>query len=171
MKRFTRFGSALTVIGLAVLGLSAAASIAQSANNAPMIGRGGGPRAMMMLADSNNDGVLSAAEIAAHQNARFDQMDANHDGQVSSDEMGPPNGAAMGGNGGMMAGQRTVMREQRQQQMLTAMDSDSNGTISRDEFTAFEGHRMTAADSNHDGQLDQDEINAMVQNMGGPGQQ
>jgi hypothetical protein len=175
MKRFTHYGPALTIIGLAVLGFSAAASMAQPPDGAPMMGRGG-PAAMMMLADTNKDGLLSAAEIQAHQDARFTQMDANKDGELSSDEMGPP---AMGGPGqgpgkaspmgNTMTESRDAMRAERHAQMLAVMDSDKNGTVNRAEFNAYEGHRMDQADSNHDGQLDQAEIEAMTKTMGGPG--
>lgn len=162
MKRATAFGSVLAVVGLAALGLTAAASLAQ--NTTPMgggpMGGGGGAAAMMMQADTNGDGIISADEIRAHQQARFAQMDVNHDGQLSSDEMGPPAGGPQPGvkNGMMNDDYRTSMREQRHEQMLTLMDSDHNGTVSEDEFNAFEGHRMMMLDSNHNGQIDHDEL-------------
>jgi EF hand len=37
--------------------------------------------------DSNGDGLVSAAEYAAHAKAEFDAMDANHDGQLTADEI------------------------------------------------------------------------------------
>ena len=40
-----------------------------------------------MGADTNKDGKVSAAEHAAHAEARFKAADANHDGMVSAEEM------------------------------------------------------------------------------------
>jgi Ca2+-binding EF-hand superfamily protein len=37
--------------------------------------------------DTNGDGKAMAAEVEAHDLARFDQWDTNHDGQLSRDEM------------------------------------------------------------------------------------
>lgn len=45
---------------------------------------GGG--AMMRMADTNNDGVVSPAEFTAGALQRFDRMDANSDGQITKEE-------------------------------------------------------------------------------------
>jgi len=37
--------------------------------------------------DTDRDGKATAAEVQAHDLARFDQWDTNHDGQLSRDEM------------------------------------------------------------------------------------
>ncbi len=42
---------------------------------------------MMMMADTNHDGMISKAEMIAHSTMMFDQMDTNHDGMVSKAEM------------------------------------------------------------------------------------
>ena len=42
---------------------------------------------MMDQMDTNHDGMISAAEHAAHAKMMFDKMDANHDGMISKDEM------------------------------------------------------------------------------------
>lgn len=42
---------------------------------------------MMMKADTNHDGMISAAEHAAYAQQMFTMADANHDGMVSRDEM------------------------------------------------------------------------------------
>jgi Ca2+-binding EF-hand superfamily protein len=121
---------------------------------------------MIRLADTNGDGMISADEIRAHQQARFAQMDANHDGQLTRDEMGPPTVPGDGQRPGMMNNERReAMRDQRQAQMLQQMDSDHNGTVSEEEFAGFEGHRMMTLDTNNDGQIDQDELQAMQRAM------
>jgi hypothetical protein len=44
-------------------------------------------RASMLRADTNGDGALSSAEIDAHVEARFQAGDANHDGGMTEQEM------------------------------------------------------------------------------------
>jgi len=46
----------------------------------------GGPGMMDKLADTNKDGQITAAEFKAAALARFDKMDANHDGVVTPQE-------------------------------------------------------------------------------------
>lgn len=52
-----------------------------------------GARYVLHLADTNHDGVISEAEIAAYRlslaRERFDALDANHDGALSRTEAGP----------------------------------------------------------------------------------
>ena len=43
--------------------------------------------AMMMKADTNHDGMISAAEHAAYAQQMFNDADSNHDGMISKDEM------------------------------------------------------------------------------------
>ena len=45
----------------------------------------------LSLLDTNHDGKTSTAEFAAMDTARFQAMDRNHDGQLSPDELRPPN--------------------------------------------------------------------------------
>ena len=42
---------------------------------------------MFKRLDTDGDGKATAAEVQAHDLARFDQWDTNHDGQLSRDEM------------------------------------------------------------------------------------
>jgi hypothetical protein len=42
---------------------------------------------MMSTVDTNKDGMVSAAEHAAHAKAMFEKIDANHDGMVDKAEM------------------------------------------------------------------------------------
>jgi Ca2+-binding EF-hand superfamily protein len=42
---------------------------------------------MMSAVDTNHDGMVSAAEHAAHAKAMFEKIDANHDGMVDKAEM------------------------------------------------------------------------------------
>jgi len=51
-----------------------------------MHGPGGFGGRMIVMADTNNDGRITEAEAEALALQHFDQMDANHDGQVTPDE-------------------------------------------------------------------------------------
>ncbi len=42
---------------------------------------------MMMQADTNHDGMISAEEHAAYAKKMFDMADTNHDGMLSRDEI------------------------------------------------------------------------------------
>ncbi len=42
---------------------------------------------MMMQADTNHDGMISAEEHAAYAKMMFDKADTNHDGMLSRDEI------------------------------------------------------------------------------------
>lgn len=58
-------------------------AVAQDMGPPPPPG-GGGP---MMRADANGDGVLTRQEAIDQATARFDRMDANHDGKLDRSEM------------------------------------------------------------------------------------
>lgn len=60
---------------------SAGIALAQAAPTSPPPARG------HMRADANGDGVVTRAEFLAQAGARFDRMDANHDGKLTPDEM------------------------------------------------------------------------------------
>ena len=48
--------------------------------------RGGKDGGMMKMADANNDGRITQAEMTSAVLAHFDMADTNKDGQVSADE-------------------------------------------------------------------------------------
>lgn len=52
--------------------------------------------------DADDSNTLSKEELVAHMEPRFEMMDANDDGRITPDEMGPR--GRMGGMGGMMQG-------------------------------------------------------------------
>ena len=66
-------------------------------------GRGGGGFGMLARADVNKDGVVTLAEAEDQTKKRFTELDANHDGTVTRDEMQAAmqaRRAAMGGGDG-----------------------------------------------------------------------
>ena len=92
-------------------------------------GPGGG---MMMRADTNGDGVITREEFLAEATARFDRMDANHDGTLSGDEL------------------RGRMAERAQ-----------GGAITKAAFLAEADARFQRLDTNHDGKITKDEMAAL----------
>lgn len=114
------------------LALLAAVGIASAAAVAVAGPEGHGGMARLKAADTNGDGLISKAEAQAalpHLYAHFDQIDANHDGQISPEEL-------------------HAAHQQRKNAMFDRMDANHDGMISRDEFNAFHaGHRGKRAAS------------------------
>jgi EF hand len=155
----------LAASALAFLALSTGVALAQ--------GGGGGGRLDRLLAmDTNHDGSISAAEMAAGREARFTAMDSNHDGFITAEEAaagrpgggnggpppggpppgGPPPGGGGGGGGGMME----------------RADTDHDGKISHAEYLA-QPNRMGGIDANGDGTISADEIAAARARMASGG--
>ena len=59
---------------------------------------------MMMMADTNKDGVITKAEHTAHANAMFTGMDTNKDGKISGVEMKAHHDGKSGGVKAKMEG-------------------------------------------------------------------
>jgi hypothetical protein len=49
---------------------------------------------------------------------------------------------------------------------LTAMDKDNDGTVSKEEFTAYMQAQFDKADTDHDGTLDRTELEQLRKNLG-----
>ena len=143
-------------------------------------GRGMGGRGMTG-ADANGDGVITRAEFTAQAEDRFAKLDANHDGQISADEMtammgrmregrgGPGGPGAMpppppppGAAGGPMGGHRGHGGHGG---MLARIDTNHDGKISRDEMRAQADEHFAKLDANHDGFIDKAEMDAAHERM------
>jgi len=111
--------------------------------------------------DTNHDGVVSKAELAAElqrelEQARqlttqklrqqFQQLDTNHDGQLSFAEF-----SAVIGN---------IRSAETPDQKLQELDTNHDGKISAAEYRAPELTRFNRVDANHDGVITQAEIDA-----------
>lgn len=179
MKKITL---AVTLAALGIGGSALAAQLTAPGHDQTVSRSDALARAGQMFArlDVNADGKLDPADREARRAAAFTRLDANKDGQISRDEftaMRPPmggqgmmrghdmNGQGMGqhGEGQGMHGQgmhgqgmqgRGMRGHGRGGMMLMRMaDSNADGAVSKDEFTAAAATRFDRADSNRDGQL------------------
>lgn len=177
MRQTTVWGGAVTALG--AIALTVAASLTFAAEPRPPMAQ-----AMMSMFDTDQDHMVSQAEIRQHIDTRFDAIDQNHDGELSLDElknarpdmpmgagtpsgMAPPDGRGPKGpppdgkGPGAMRGDRTAMMDARMADRFKAMDTDGNGIVTRDEFQAMESKRFEGLDKNGDGLISQDELAAM----------
>lgn len=140
---------------------------------------------MFAMLDTNHDGVLDQAELAAagkrsdgakggagtvemarmplDRNAMFDMIDTNHDGSISRDEFARapmPHGGGMGGN-------RDVDRQPDRghgmgmgggmARMWAMADTNHDGRVTLKEATDLALQHFDRMDANHDGQLTPEE--------------
>jgi len=136
------------VIALTALALASASSLVMAD---PGTAAGAGHRGAFMerlkAADTDGNGMLSKQEAASlpHIAQNFDAIDANHDGQVTLDEL------------------HAFMKARHAQaghKMFASADANGDGRISRDEFMAQAAARFDRLDANKDGALTPDELRA-----------
>ena len=144
---------------LATLSMSSLAH-AQRGEGGPRGGQRGGQRPaspMMTALDANQDGKLSAEEIANAATA-LKTLDKNKDGVIDANELAPPRGP--GGQGGAQGGRSSQMVER-----IMARDTDGDGKVSREE--AGESRFFDRMDADSDGFVTKAEIENMAQQFGG----
>ncbi|MDE2620909.1 MAG: EF-hand domain-containing protein [Sphingomonadales bacterium] len=138
---------------LALLG--PAVAVAAQPADGPM----GGPG--MMMQDPYGEATIARKDAEAQAGARFAQLDANADGQLTPEELraarpgragrdGPRDGRPGAGMAGGMA---------------RMMDSNGDGNVSRDEFVGGSLRRFDMIDADHDGQLTKAERQAAMEAM------
>ncbi|GAB3439222.1 EF-hand domain-containing protein [Insolitispirillum peregrinum] len=128
--------------------------------DAPMVMMGGHGEGRLLMLDSNKDGVISKDEFLAPQVKRFSDIDTNKDGQISLDEWQVAKPAM-----DRMARRMDVWlasASQAERDLMTAhkaaefraLDINSDGAVTKDEFLTMPTLRFAAMDSNQDGVLD-----------------
>ncbi|PZU10083.1 EF-hand domain-containing protein [Sphingomonas sp.] len=112
-----------------------------------------------VLAQRGSQGPVTRDAYLAMQKARFDAMDANHDGILTRDEMSAQMAARMG----------EAPPPERLDMMFRMIDTDGDGKATIAEFEAAEAARFSAMDADHDGTLTPEERRAgMGRMMGRP---
>jgi len=97
----------------------------------------------LFRSDANSDGVLTRQEFDAGRNAMFARLDADNNGQVTSEERRAHHGERghHGGRGHRGGGMHH----------LTRADANNDGNITRDEFLARPIEHFDRLDANDDG--------------------
>ncbi len=141
-----------------VLTLMLAASAitsAASAQTAPAPAPGPATPRPPMRQDANRDGVITRTEAIAQADARFAQMDTDHDGRISAGEMRAYREAM---HDRMVASGRDVPVPPpggaKHDGMGRRMDPNGDGSVTREEFEARALKRFDRMDANHDGTVD-----------------
>ncbi len=116
--------------------------------------------------DANDDGALTSADrearMAQHRTEMFAKLDSDRNGQISCDEFMAqrPEGMRSKGPGHHRMG----VRGERSGMMMRMADTNSDGRITRAEFTAAALARFDRADADRNGQVTAPERKAMREN-------
>ena len=134
---------------LTLMLVASAITSAASAQTAPAT-----PRPPMRQ-DANHDGVSTRAEAIAQADARFAQMDTDHDGRITAGEMRAYREAL---HDRMVASGRDVPvpppSSRKHDGMGRRVDPNGDGSVTREEFEARALRRFDRMDANHDGTID-----------------
>jgi hypothetical protein len=139
--------SQLTIISAALL----TASLVH-ADDMASFATGGYSRGLRTMAemhkiDTDSDGTVSKAEWLAYQEKVFSVLDKKKTGVVDEKEfLSPSSGMATFATGGYTRGLQTKA-------MMHKIDTDGDGTVSHDEFIAYQTKVFDMMDKNKSGSL------------------
>lgn len=148
MSRLQRIRS---IYPLAVLAAVACAPLA-FADDMASFATGGYARGLrtmeeMHKIDTDGDGTVSKAEWLAYQERVFSALDKDKNGNVDEKEFTTPSSTmASFATGGYARGLQT-------KEMMHKIDTDGDGTVSHEEFIAYQTKVFDMMDKNHSGSL------------------
>lgn len=99
----------------------------------------------VMRYDTNNDGFVDRSEWAAAQEARFKQLDTDHDGKLTQAELFPSRPSA-----------ETAPNDRQSQRQATyfrLLDTDKDGVVTKAEFMAQADRNFARCDLDKDGRI------------------
>lgn len=97
--------------------------------------------------DANGDGAISMEEVAAMQADRFKKLDLDGNGEVTADELTEHT----------LTVQRKRIARMAEMQ-VNRLDSNKDGVVSEEEFTASAEEGFARRDANDDGELTREEM-------------
>ncbi|MGN6314042.1 MAG: EF-hand domain-containing protein [Rhodanobacteraceae bacterium] len=104
--------------------------------------------------DANHDGQVSQSEYDNYWKQQFQTADTNHDGKLSKQECRT---ASENLNGGRAVSQASFDR------MWRSADTNHDGSLSQSEDLAYHNKMFHQADTNNDGRLSKAEVRNAVQ--------
>jgi hypothetical protein len=111
--------------------------------------------ALMHKIDTDNDGMVSKAEWLAFHEKVFSMLDKDKEGTVNAKEFISPTGGELNSfaTGGFAKGLRTKA-------MMHKIDTDGDGTVSHDEYIAYQTKVFDMMDTSttHKGNLGKEEM-------------
>jgi hypothetical protein len=147
---FVRMIVAVSLIGM-IVGITTASAQKNS-------GKSSGAQLWVTAMDKDGDGTVSKQEFTAYMEAQFDKADPDHDGLLDKNEMG-----LLRKNLGIA---ESSSNSSGPKLWVTTMDKDRDGTVSKQEFTAYMQAQFDKADTDHDGTLDRSEMEQLRKNIG-----
>jgi hypothetical protein len=147
-------------VALAACVFSLTYSLGSSADDMGSFATGGYARGlrtheMMVKIDTNSDGMISKDEWVAFQEKVFGMLDKSKSGKVDAKEFISASGGELSSfaTGGYARGLRTKA-------MMHKIDADGDGTVSHDEFIAYQTKifEMMDTSTTHKGMLGKEEI-------------
>ncbi len=139
--------------------------------------RGAPPSPLMDALDTDKDGELSAEEIANAATA-LKTLDKDGNGKLTEDELRPQmggpgeGGPGRGGPGGFGRDDQTnSMAQQMVNRLLTQLDKNGDGMLSKEEIPPRMLAQLARGDTNQDGYLSEDELLVLAEQQASRNQQ